>query len=1229
MVLWLWNERGAHRIEDPRFLPTFYLHAAPAELPEIRRRTEILDGVREVREVSRRIALEDDEAKSVLEIVPRHYRDIRELAHILDSNGGYIDHRLYNVDLRFSQRYAMDHGLFPMGLVRYGNGIWTPEEEHFALEYPLPPLKRALLDLHVDNPAGIPRMQDKLLGARIDDVELDGSQESILRGIEDLVASKDPDILMTDGGDAFVMPYLARKAAELGVEMRLGRDPDKFAERKGKSYFTYGKIVFKPGQYILRGRLHLDRGHFAMRESDFAGLAELSRLSTLTPQEQARLTPGTAFTAMQTNLAYQDGCLVVWKKNRPEDFKDAENLLRGDRGGFTFEPEVGVHEGLYELDFSSLYPSIMVKYNISAETLDCACCPTDGLPVPELRYHMCTRRVGIVGRVLKPLIERRRYYKKMKKELGPLQDVYTGRDTILKWTLVTCYDGNTLVPIKENGIAKIKRIADVVDPHLPDRPGIASVPKDLRAVGFDNRMRLVEKPIRKLIKSLAPKTLLQISLQGGRNLLVTPNHRFFVSTASGLTRKRADALRIGHKIPVATEWKVDGNEPPVSLNAARVLLRNLSKKDLEFWRVRGPGLKKHIRSGFRLLYRHATNAAYIERSVHIWRQTGQLPLRFLPLLTLRPKEWNGLEVGHGRRNGGRIPFLRARISVDADLAFLVGFYIGDGSGTGNMIRLYVGMDESEIVAKLMSIVRRKFGIEGVARKEKHARMWVVQFNSGVLKRIFRDVLHVGESTDKEKLVVPDWILNASEDVRKGFVSGLIASDGAIHPKGKAVISSASREFLEKVRLLLGSLGIPSQLYSSRPHTHPIHSLYLPAIFLTGIWLKNGHKARVKLLRCPRILPSQSDVSFVSVKKIEKVAPTGPYVYCFEVTGPPNGFLVQGMVYASNSFGYQGYKNARFGRIECHEAINAYARDILVHTMEIAESHGYEVVHGIVDSVWLRPKPNADPIEKVREHIAGSIGLPIELEGRYKWIVFLPCKTTGVGALNRYYGLFQDDEFKLRGIELRKHDTPEFINICQEAMLGELSLASTAAEFRERIPKAVDILRWTAKCVLDRAIPVHQFILTKSVSRALPEYVVLTATAAALKQMEKRGFPVEPGESVRYVLMDARARDSERKVRVAEFLQGDETPDAWEYIKLLCRSGQTLLAPFGYTEDKLFAMCEDLSDLSITNMPERAIAIQEDYKSAGESRSKARGGVGYKKPWRVIDEASTEEAPPEL
>src|SRR5207245_4467234 len=109
------------------------------------------------------------------------------------------------------------------------------------------------------------------------------------KGIDAVVRSKDPDVLMTDGGDAFLMPYLAAKASELGVKMQLGRDPDRFAGVKPKSYFTYGKIVYKPGQSILPGRLHLDGGHIAFRESDFAGLAELSRRWTLTPRQQAPL----------------------------------------------------------------------------------------------------------------------------------------------------------------------------------------------------------------------------------------------------------------------------------------------------------------------------------------------------------------------------------------------------------------------------------------------------------------------------------------------------------------------------------------------------------------------------------------------------------------------------------------------------------------------------------------------------------------------------------------------------------------------------------------------------------------------------------------------------------------------------------------------------------------------------------------------------------------------------
>ncbi|KPJ70866.1 hypothetical protein AMJ52_09330, partial [candidate division TA06 bacterium DG_78] len=187
------------------------------------------------------------------------------------------------------------------------------------------------------------------------------------------------------------------------------------------------------------------------------------------------------------------------------------------------------------------------------------------------------------------------------------------------------------------------------------------------------------------------------------------------------------------------------------------------------------------------------------------------------------------------------------------------------------------------------------------------------------------------------------------------------------------------------------------------------------------------------------------------------------------------------------------------------------------------------------------------------------------------VVFLPCKTTGIGALNRYYGIFQNGEMKLRGIELRKHDTPPFVNEAQRMILNELSHANNAKEFTSRLPQAIGILKAMTQRLQEGKVPLQDLVLTKAVSRQLDEYSVMTNSVAALKQMEKRGYRVEPGEYIRFVITDGRSRNSERKVKVAEFIRGDEKPDFAEYLKLLCRSGQTMFLPFGYTEEKLLKL----------------------------------------------------------
>jgi DNA polymerase-2 len=64
------------------------------------------------------------------------------------------------------------------------------------------------------------------------------------------------------------------------------------------------------------------------------------------------------------------------------------------------------------------------------------------------------------------------------------------------------------------------------------------------------------------------------------------------------------------------------------------------------------------------------------------------------------------------------------------------------------------------------------------------------------------------------------------------------------------------------------------------------------------------------------------------------------------------------------FGYLGYKNARFGRIESHEAVTAYGRDCLLRAKEAAEDLGYEVLHMYVDGLWVK-KPGVRHNEQVR------------------------------------------------------------------------------------------------------------------------------------------------------------------------------------------------------------------------------------------------------------------------
>jgi DNA polymerase elongation subunit (family B) len=748
MVLWLPRSGRAepHRFRAPL---TFYAHARRGGLAELQRALQPLEDVLDTAVVQRRLSLEHPRLRRVLEVRVHRYAQFRRIAMLIDGRGGFRDYALYNVDLDPAARFLAARGLFP--LARCTAGL-EPLDDAWALEYELPPLR--VLDLEAEPAAPGPvRTPDDAVGrVRLGEQvleERDGDEAALLRSLERAVRAQDPHALLTRDGDERLFPWLHQRVAACGLgSFELGRAPSPLAPaRRAKSYFTYGRIAYRAPSYPLRGRWHIDAGNsFFHGEGRLAGILDLARISGMPVQTAARLGAGSAITMMQVHKALAMGFLVPWKKNRPEDFKSGLQLLATDKGGYVFEPRVGLHEGAVELDFASMYPHIMVSRNISAETLNCACCARgEGLMVPGLDSWTCARRIGLVPRYMKPLIERRFHFK-----------------------------------------ARAKALA-ASDPHA------------------------------------------------------------------------AEAAR---------------------------------------------------------------------------------------------------------------------------------------------------------------------GIQNCLK----------------------------------------WCL-----------------------------------------------------------------------------------------------------------------------------------LV--------SFGYQGYRNARFGRLECHEAISAWARDILLRAAEEAEQAGWQVLHGIVDSLWVKPaRGEREPVEDLARRIGAMADFDLAVEGAYSWIVFLPNKTDGarelaarglpeggpgarspraeraraeraplyVGAVNRYYGRFEDGTLKARGVEVRRSDTCAFVARFQEALLALLGEARTREEFFARVPEGLRCLRAFAREARRGAVPGEELALGSTVSQPLEQYRALTDAVSALRQLAEHGAARQPGQWVSYVVTDHASKDPRRKAKPAELWRPEHGYDAAFYVRRLARAAESLLLPFGWTEERLLA-----------------------------------------------------------
>jgi DNA polymerase elongation subunit (family B) len=391
-----------------------------------------------------------DRARSeVVEAKIKDARKAQQVAGRIERLGPYGAHRLYNADVPPAQSYLYEHDLFPLARCEVKPNCqqlqWNLDDDVWAYDYAVPNLRQVEVDVDIRKEGKIARFTDRIMAITIENgggekLTIDaGSEADKLLGLVKALHDADPDFVLTNDGDTFLLPYLVKRAEASGVAGRLVLDRDgtilKIPSKGGTSYFSYGRIHYKPSAMKLYGRLHIDvNTSFAYSEAGFEGLFELSRICRMPMQTASRASIGKALSSLQFYHASKMDLLVPWKPTLVEHFKDRNELLMADRGGFIFEPKMGVHEGVAELDFNALYPNIMYRKNISAETVKCSCCPDSNNRVPELGWNICQKRIGIVPTAMKIIVEKRLKYKELKKNAkGTDYDKYNERQAVLKW----------------------------------------------------------------------------------------------------------------------------------------------------------------------------------------------------------------------------------------------------------------------------------------------------------------------------------------------------------------------------------------------------------------------------------------------------------------------------------------------------------------------------------------------------------------------------------------------------------------------------------------------------------------------------------------------------------------------------------------------------------------------------------------------------------------------------
>ncbi len=173
----------------------------------------------------------------------------------------------YNCDLDVATYYLYCQHLWPCAWydleVREGRLVaLAPREEQFARDVSVPPLVTLGLGLTKDPLVPLGRGNGLAVSWEGRILELESENRAgLVREVARWLHKVNPDLILSDWGDEEIIPFLWRWSKEGRVPLPLDREPGTVARKfsGGRTYFSYGRVVYQGNAAPFYGRWHIDR----------------------------------------------------------------------------------------------------------------------------------------------------------------------------------------------------------------------------------------------------------------------------------------------------------------------------------------------------------------------------------------------------------------------------------------------------------------------------------------------------------------------------------------------------------------------------------------------------------------------------------------------------------------------------------------------------------------------------------------------------------------------------------------------------------------------------------------------------------------------------------------------------------------------------------------------------------------------------------------------------------